>query len=256
MKEILFQLNKRSKFFAALQLRKIKRLFSKTELVKEECFEIPIVLNNRNRYTYLKDLVNWLQNAGYKNIFILDNESDYPQLLEYYKKTTAKVIYLKENVGYKALWQTEFYKVLKDKYYIYSDADLIPGQQCPADFVYRLYTILKKYNAEKCGPALKINDLPEHYEFKAKVLKNETLFWENMLETDVYDAPIDTTFALYKPFAFGDAEECKAIRVGGTLTFIHRPWYENSLDLDEETKYYIKNANASSFWYTKAKTLN
>lgn len=255
MKEALFQANKKLKAFAALQTRKMKRLFVKTKMTGEECFNIPIVLNNRNRYTYLRDLVNWLQAAGYKNIFILDNDSDYPALLDYYKGTTAKVIYLKKNVGYKALWQTDLYEELKNKYYVYSDADLIPGKDCPDDFIYTLYQVLTKYDAEKCGPALRIDDLPEHYEFKQKVLNNEKIFWEKSLEFEVYDAPIDTTFALYKPFAFGDAEECKAIRVGGKLTFVHRPWYENSASLDEETQYYIKHASSSSFWYTKAKTI-
>jgi hypothetical protein len=67
----------------------------------------------------------------------------------------------------------------------------------------------------------------------------------------VYKAPIDTTFALYKPFAQGDAEECDALRVGGNLIFIHQPWYEDSENPDEETKYYINNSSDSSFWYKK-----
>src|SRR6185369_12325603 len=92
-----------------LQVRRMQRLMVRTTMVPDEAWNVPIVLNNRNRYTYLKALVNWLSDAGYKNIFILDNDSDYPELLDYYKHTPAKVIYLKENMGYMALWKTDFF---------------------------------------------------------------------------------------------------------------------------------------------------
>lgn len=248
---MLFQIKKRGLAFIHLQWRKGKRLFSKTRLSREESFHVPIVLNNRNWYTYIKELVDWLQNAGYKNIYILDNNSDYPDLLDYYKVTTAKVIYLGENKGYKALWQTDLFRQLRRGYYVYSDADLLPVKECPADVVYRLYHVLSRYNIEKCGPALRIDDLPEHYARKEEVIKIETKHWEQVVEEQVYDAPVDTTFALYKPFAEGDAEQAKAYRVGGNLTFIHRPWYENSENPEKEAVYYKKHATASSFWYTK-----
>ncbi len=255
MKEHLFQIKKKLLAFSKRQLRNMSRLFVKTKLSEEESFQVPIVLNNRNRYTYLKDLVGWLQKAGYKNIFILDNDSEYPELLQYYKKTTAKVIYLRRNVGYKALWESEFFNVIRKGYYVYSDSDLMPNEKSPANLVYRLYQVLSKYTTEKCGPALMISDLPEHYALKQKVLANEKPFWEKTKEENVFEAPLDTTFALYKPFAFGDAEECSALRVGGDLILIHRPWYENSANLDEETKYYISKASASSFWYNKVKVI-
>ena len=52
-------------------------------------------------------------------------------------------------------------------------------------------------------------------------------------------------------FAFGNAEEIKAYRVGGDLTFIHLPWYEDSKNLTKEAEYYKKSATSSSYWYTK-----
>lgn len=254
MKEVLFQIKKRLKAFAKLQMRKMMRLSVKTAITAEQAFHVPIVINNFNRCTYLKDLVDWLKHAGYTNIFILDNDSDYPALLEYYKQTPAKVIYLKKNVGYKALWQTDLFETIKSGYYVYTDSDLLPNDNCPKDLVYQLFRVLSRYHiVEKCGPALKIDDLPEHYALKEKVLANEKPFWDTQPEPGVYLAPIDTTFALYRPFAYGDAEDCKAMRVGGNFTFIHRPWYENSASPDEETVYYINHASNSSFWYNKVK---
>lgn len=251
MKTYLFQLKKRLTALSKLQIRRVQRLMVTTTMTPDEAWNVPIILNNRNRYTYLKGLIEWLSAAGYKNIFILDNDSDYPDLLEYYKQTPAKVIYLKKNMGYMALWNTRFFQTIKRGYYVYSDSDLIPGGACPNNLVYRLYQVLSKHAIEKCGPALKIDDLPDVYERKKEVLEFEAKHWEKLVEKNVYDAPIDTTFALYKPFAYGNAEETKAYRVGGEFSFIHLPWYEDSKNMSNENTYYKENASSSSYWYTK-----
>lgn len=49
---------------------------------------------------------------------------------------------------------------------------------------------------------------------------------------------VDTTLALYKPLAFGNAEECDAIRVGGKLAAQHLTWYLDSDHLPEEELFY------------------
>lgn len=229
--------------------RRLQRAFMDTKLTAAQSFSVPIVINNRNRVTYLRDLVDWLLAAGYTNIHILDNASTFPALTDYYSSTKAKVWYLGRNGGYKALWESDFFEEIRKGYYVYTDADLIPGEDCPADLVFRLYQVLKKYPVEKCGPALRISDLPDHYQHRQKVIDNEKPFWKKEPEPDVYVAPVDTTFALYKPLAWGNAEECSAVRVGGALEFIHRPWYENSAQPDAETIYYVEHASQSSVWY-------
>jgi hypothetical protein len=250
MKETLFQLKKKGLALAALRLRNIARRFLKNTLSREESFLVPIVINNRNRYTYLKNLVDWLSEAGYKNIYILDNDSTYPPLLEYYRITKARVVFLKKNAGYKALWGTQLFNGLKKGYYVYSDPDLLPGPDCPADVVYQLHLVLQKYpEFEKAGVALKLDDLPEHYSKKNDVIGWEKKHWSHSLEKDVYDAPVDTTFALYRPLAYGNAEECRACRLGGVYSFLHLPWYENDLNPGEEDKYYKDHIQKdASFW--------
>jgi hypothetical protein len=256
VKEFLFQIKKRIKRLMAFEFRKIQRLANHNKINQSNSFHIPIIINNRNRYTYLKQLVDWLTHAGYTNLYILDNDSTYPPVLEYYKVTPAKIIYLNKNSGYKALWLSDFFDRVKEGYYAYTDADVLPDKNCPNDVVFQLYLKLVNYSHEKCGPALKIDDLPDHYKHKLKVIQNETPFWIKPIEENVFQAPIDTTFALYKPFAYGNADECSAIRVGGDLTFLHQPWYENSNQPDEETSYYVSHSSDSSFWYNKVEKHN
>jgi hypothetical protein len=71
----------------------------------------------------------------------------------------------------------------------------------------------------------------------------------------VYDALIDTTFALYRPFAQGGADG-PAIRTGGKYVAKHLPWYENSSNLSPETEYYLKTSSSASSWYAAAKGEN
>ncbi len=74
--------------------------------------DIPIIINNFNRLEYLKILLDGLENRNYTNIYILDNQSTYPPLLEFYKKTKHKVIFLEKNYGFRALWKSKHIKSL------------------------------------------------------------------------------------------------------------------------------------------------
>lgn len=49
-------------------------------------FSIPIIIVNYNQLVNLKNLVDSLIKRGFYNIVILDNNSSYPELLDYYKR--------------------------------------------------------------------------------------------------------------------------------------------------------------------------
>jgi hypothetical protein len=252
IKRWLYYLKKDIQKSSSGLLRKIKRLLSKRqEITPQNCFEIPIIINNRNRYTFLKLMIEQLRNFGYKNIYVLDNDSSYPPLLEYYKTFPAEVIYLKQNIGYKALWKSHVFKRFESSYYVYTDPDILLQEDCPRDFIYHLYKYLNKYpSKEKAGVALQINDLPDSYSHKQIAIKNEKVFWTKELEPNVYDALVDTTLALYKPFASGDAEECPAIRVAGKLTAKHLTWYLDSSNLSQEELYYKSSIKQNTSVYS------
>jgi hypothetical protein len=225
-----------------------------TDVFKEEDLSgIPIIINNRNRLTYLKQLVDWLQNAGYTNIYILDNNSNYGPLLEYYQSTQVNVIRLESNYGHLSLWKSGIYKKFYSSYYVYTDPDVLPIETCPPNFMQHFLQLLKKYpGIEKVGFGLKIDDLPSHYQKKEKVIEWESKFWLNEVEKEVYNAPIDTTFALYKPFTRGDVWVQNALRTGGNYVCRHLPWYEDSANLPHESIFYQNNMKqGASHWILK-----
>ena len=195
----------------------------------------------------IKSLCNFLYN--FKNIIILDNNSTYPPLLEYYKSCNYTIHYLSENLGFLALWKSTLYDDIYSKsYYILTDPDVIPDENCPKDFIAHFYNLLQKHPAlDKVGFSLKIDDLPDHYDRKQKVIEIESPFWKHRVADDYYNAVIDTTFALYRPGVKGGFW----LNAGRTLppySAQHLPWYEDSENPDEETIYYRENAEYSKNW--------
>ncbi|MES2592727.1 MAG: glycosyltransferase family A protein [Bacteroidota bacterium] len=217
--------------------------------------KIPIIINNRNRVTYLSELIGWLEKHGYKNIYIIDNNSTYPPLLQFYETTSYKVFRLKENVGHLSLWKTGIIKQFQQNYYVYTDPDVIPVEGCPDNILEFFMEKLQKYrNIEKVGFGLKIDDLPNHYIDKQKVIDWESKFWKKEIEKDIFDAELDTTFALYRPYTNGALWVQKAYRTGGKFVARHLPWYEDSTNESEETLFYKKEIKkGSSHWIEEKK---
>lgn len=237
LNRISYYSQKIHKYYREIQ-KKIKRVLFANNITIDQN-SIPIIINNFNRLDCLKILLNRLEELGLKNIIILDNDSTYPPLLDFYSETSHRVVYLRKNLGYMALWKSDFFKEVENTYYVYTDPDVVPVEDCPQNFLAHLQGLLKKYpKYEKIGLGLKIDDLPDFYANKEKVIAWESGFWKKELEPGVFDAHVDTTLALYRPFAQGNAEECPAMRTGGIYMARHLPWYADTKNPSEEDVYY------------------
>ena len=221
----------------------------------EDPKRIPIIINNFNRLHYLKELVESLTSRGYDNIYIIDNNSNYPPLLEYYETCGFEVFRLKENVGYLALWQTGIYDRFKKSYYVYTDSDMRICDVCPDDFMHKFLSAIEKYPlAQKVGFGIMIDDLPDSFKNKQKVRYHESRFWKDEVEEGIYAAEIDTTFALYRPFCGGKADKYqKTYRTGMPYMIHHLPWYVDSENMTDEEKYYVDNIRQSTHWSQQSK---
>lgn len=211
---------------------------------------LPVIINNFNRLTTTKELVDYLYSVGLKKIIILDNQSTYKPLLDYYKVTKAEVIRLDANLGHLSLWKSGLYDKYKWNFFVYTDSDILPVEECPDNFMEKFYAILlKNTRIKKVGFSIKIDDLPNHFSFKSQVSDYESKYWKNIKSTDCFEAPIDTTFALYKPFTglkSGEIYTRLALRVMPPYTIRHKPWYNNTSSLSEEEQYYLTHSNSSS----------
>jgi hypothetical protein len=144
-------------------------------------------------------------------------------------------------------------KYAKHGYYILTDADIVPNKNLPKDFVLELIKIMESYhyNIAKVGFALEVNDIPEYYPLKKKVLKWEAQYWSNKIDENLYRAHIDTTFALYKPFyrrGLLQNNFFSGLRVTGIFCAKHGGWYLNPTNMTEEQNHYFKTMDSSASW--------
>lgn len=214
---------------------------------------IPIIINNRNRLTYLKQLIAFLENHDYKNIYIIDNASTFPDLLNYYTECPYKVFRLNKNMGYLALWKTTIYKQFIKNYYVYTDPDILPIEDCPDDFleVFRKAMLLDK-DLYKVGFSLKIDDLPDTYAYKNEVIAWESQFHNERVSPLFYKADIDTTFALYRPwFKGGSNQNMKMYRSAAPYSARHLPWYIDLNNMSLEDRFYKNNSTTITYWTNK-----
>lgn len=221
---------------------------------------IPFIIINFNQLFYLQKLVNFAISRGFKKIIIIDNVSTYPPLLEYYKEIRSKVTIerMDKNYGHMVFFESqELLSKYGENFFILTDADIEPNAKLPKYFMYKLLWKLFAYypNVLKVGFALRIDDIPKSFPAKEKVINWETKYWSNEIENDLYDAPIDTTFALYKPKASKYLNPSSnfylALRLGGNFTAKHGGWYIDYDQLTDEQKFYINLANKSSSWLVK-----
>lgn len=231
----------------------IKGIF--TVKAKVDYKSVPILINNYNRFDKLLTLIDGLTGRGYNNIWIIDNGSTYPPLVEWYKTCPYKVLLLNENVGHLSIFKTGLYKAFYNSYYAYTDSDLEICPECPDDFMEKFISLFKRYpRVIKVGFSLKIDDLPDVFVHKHEVVEWESQFWRKEVESGVYDAPIDTTFAVYRPWFIGGIVNFKDkhLRVGPPYVMRHLPWYIDEKNLSDEDRYYLSTIATSTHWSEKS----
>ena len=209
-----------------------------------------VVINCRDRVTPLRTLVTWLEGHGLDRIVLVDNASTYPPLLKYLDQSRHHVVRLDHNLGHLAPWRSSVIDthVGPDEYYVETDCDVIPEQFCPGDVLALLRNVLDRYPEHcKAGLGLRIDNLPRRFRHRSDVFRWEQQFWNTVVAADhdgwppLYEAPIDTTFAMYRPSAPPSLD--LAIRTGFPYVARHAPWYENTWLPNRELRYYRTHAD-------------
>ena len=220
----------------------------------------PIVILNRDRLHPLVEQVEVLQKKGYTNIVIIDNQSTYQPLLDWYKISGVDVfvndIVPNSNKAFLQLVQAGHPKFLQiiSSWYVFNDSDIIPEEQAPDNFIEDLINYAIKYGKSKVGMSIRIDDIDLNYPLNKWVHGYESDYWTNgVLDGDVwlYPHPIDTTFAVHAPGAMPDWSS-DTLRVGTPYIVKHAPFYYDPENLPEDEKYYLEHMNrGSSNWSSK-----
>jgi GT2 family glycosyltransferase len=212
---------------------------------------IPIIILSYNRVSCLRDQITAFESRGYRNLVILDNNSAYPPLLEYYKTIPYEIIRLKENYGHTAFITQGVVRRFMGDWYAYTDPDIIPSEECPDDFMEHFHNLLMRHpQCLKAGFGLRIDDIPDHYLYKDELVGWEQQYWKMPVESEAYLAPIDTTFGLCRPGTA--AVWAWSIRTGNPYTARHTSWYLDLKNLSEEEIHYTNNLlGGDTHWSAK-----
>lgn len=208
--------------------------------------DIPLFVISFNNLTYLRNIIEILEKYNLTNIHIIDNNSDYPPLVNYLKDLPYKVHFLDKNFGHRVLWDSHIFDdIIYNQVYAVTDPDLEFNPNLPNDFLYQMYKLLVQFpNITKVGFALKIDDLQKS-DMNNMVLLWEKQFWKDVQKDnnyELYRANIDTTFALYRPGKIGRYNFYTGLRIAGNFCAKHLPWYGDCV----ESSYYRKTASAKS----------
>lgn len=246
----------RKKIRKARPIRTLKRrIHYKKHSLPANIKQIPILIISHNRLSCLSQLVLRLEEMGYDNLHIVDNASSYPPLLEFLKTTKHTVHFLKENYGPHVVWKSGLFdELIANNYYVVTDPDVLPVEQCPDDFLLFLLNVLIAFPfVKKVGFSLKIDDLPDSNPLKEHIVNWEQQHYREKKEYEgvpCYLAGTDTTFALYGP----EPLEClgkfslngtfySALRTGYPYCAYHLPWYSSVDTKTPEDLYYEQNYN-------------
>ena len=221
---------------------------------------IPIVILNRDRLYPLIDQVTVLKRKGYNNITIIDNQSTYPPLLEWYKNCNLDIFYnnITENSCHAfrdlvLMKHPKFIEITSD-WFVFNDSDIIPAKGVPDDFIEHLIAYAIKHNKTKVGMSIEINDIDLNYPLNAWVHSYESTYWTNAIvdgDVELYPHPIDTTFAVHAPHVIPTWSN-DTLRVGYPYVVKHAPFYYDPNNLPEDEKYYLAHMNKqSSNWSSK-----
>lgn len=212
---------------------------------------IPVYIIAFNNPTYVEMTVSQLINLEVSKIVVVDNNSTYPPLLEYYDKNKGKfqLIRMDQNYGHNVVTKC-FYDHLPEVFAI-TDPDLKFNPELPKNFLEQLYELSVAHNAYKVGMSLDISEphlFNKRMRFFGESIEGwERRFWISPIEDEkyqLYNAEIDTTFAVYnKKNISGN----KQIRVAGNFTAKHLPWYLAEKIPSEEREFYLKTKNTGAW---------
>jgi hypothetical protein len=206
--------------------------------------QYPVFIPVRDRITTLRQVLDWLESVDQHEIWLIDNDSTYPPLVELLATTTHHVVRAGYNLGHRSPWLTgAVQRHAHGRYFVVTDPDVIPDESCPADALDRFRALLDRHpDIDKVGFGLRIDDLPAHYPLRDHVVEWEARFWQDEVEPGAYRADIDTTFALYRPLDRRHMEN-RALRTGTPYVARHQPWYTDPGALTDDDHYYREHAD-------------
>ncbi|WP_175491496.1 glycosyltransferase family 2 protein [Lutimaribacter saemankumensis] len=222
---------------------------------------IPALIPCFNNQTYCRSMISQLRNHGFADITLLDNASTSPEMHSFLDEVSGQVTVrrLEENLGpKKCLFAPGVYENLP-RYFCVTDPDIVFNPYLPSNFVHQMIDLTKRYRVGKVGFALDISHRQFFREITVKLLYRdwstaewEERFWSRSIgqtktRDRIFDAPVDTTFAVYDKEKWSQDNFTAGLRVSGRYTATHAPWYDDQSVPSSERERYSRESTASFY---------
>jgi FkbM family methyltransferase len=224
--------------------------------------DIPVLVPCFNNPTYTARMHGQLRRIGMRRIVYIDDGSTLPEMVSLLEELSseATVVAAGGTFGPRfAFLDPATYALLPRRFCI-TDPDLEFHPALPPDFLGELAVLIERHRIGKAGFALDLSDRHEmddrRYQIGDGLYRSwewERRFWAQPVDSTaggdrVYEAPIDTTFALYDKHHFDPAHQLRGLRVAGRYTARHLPWYRSRELPDEEARVY-RQTQRHSFYF-------
>ena len=217
---------------------------------------VPILIPTFNNATYLRNMIAQLKARNLRNIIVIDNASTEPDMLAYLDEIerSVSVVKLDYNAGPRAPFLTPANYARLPNIFCLTDPDLMFNDALPEEFLFDLIDATEILKVGKAGFAIDISqpELMSEKTLAAQLsdgrrqygfIEWESRFWQHQVAVTaggdpIYNASIDTTFAVYNKRHFRPEAFLYAVRFAGRYTCRHLPWYkESGLTEAEEQRY-------------------
>ena len=227
--------------------------------------QYPTFITTRDRLKNLDLLIGWLESIGQEEIYLVDNASTYPPLLEYFEGTPHTVLPVNGNLGNQSPWKCGFVeRYAKDRYFVVTDPDVLPVEWCPDDafdcFHHTLESKRQKYGAasrsvpRKVGFSIYAEDIPDYYHRKEMVERVRVQGQRpgRLIPSTgnaFYESGLDGFMAMYAPNQAHTQKAWRSVRHQAR----HISWYDDVANPDEDLAYYLANVNQDLVSWTRQK---
>ena len=246
-------------------LRKPKQQSKTEEAATDE--KIPIFIISCNRLGCLQATIDSYKKyiATPYEIIIHDNNSTFKPLLDYLKQLekegvtvyySTKSVAVEKQLNNVAHTIDDWFKTHSASHYVVTDPDIALEGNCKDILELYAYLLDTIKNIDVVGPMLRIDDIPDFYPLKQKVIERHTeQFWHKTPLTlrwrtktiQYQSAPVDTTFGMYRS-GFKFHRLSIGYRIYPPYGARHLDWYINPALMHEDQLYYLQHASGVSHW--------
>ena len=214
--------------------------------------KIPVIINNRNLITWPSKMVEMCKTfEGVGEIIIVDNESTYEPLLDWYDTKPCEIVYT-QNYGQSCPWIINLPNKIGCDFYVVTDPDL-DLSQTPKDCLLFLKDKMEKYeDYSKIGLSLsnwqvQVNSpYLHHLKSWASTAWDPNSIQDGLLLNQIFD----TTFGIYN--LNKNPHSGKNCSTNLPYSARHIPWeitneeLNNLKEINYEYFFYLKNATGAS----------